>query len=306
VASAHGSGFRGSKFSVLLPLEPDASGAYTRAELHTAGGVLGAGVAPSPGSDVATDLGRIDSVSVEADGLHYASRLTGALGQPRWYSSGVLLPDGSVMAFSGADRDAVVSPGFEFPVVQAERFDPATETWTPMATANNPRTYHNTAMLLPDGRVLVGGHAPINTAFLTNMDLPLGFAPNHRDPSLEIYSPPYVFRSDRPRITSAPAELSPGQTVTIATPHGNAISKVLLMRRSAVTHLVDGDQRAVSLRIVSHSSGSVKVQMPAAQAVVPPGPYMLFVLRATSSGPVPSRSKPVTVLGADPTCAGAS
>jgi hypothetical protein len=304
VAAALGSGFRGSTFSVLLPLEPDASGAYTRAEFLTAGGVLSAGVAPSPGSYIATNLSRIDTVSSGTDGLGYSSRLTGKLNHPRWYSSGVLLPDGSVMAFSGADRDEVVSPGFEIPVKQVERFDPATETWSPMAQANNPRTYHNTAMLLPDGRVLVGGHAPINTAFLSNIDLPGGFAPNHRDPSFEIYSPPYVFRSDRPKITSAPAQLSPGQTFTIPTPQGNAISKVLLMRRSAVTHLVDGDQRAVSLRILSRTAGTVTVRMPSSAAVVPAGPYLLFLQRSTSSGKVPSVSKPVTVLGADPVCAG--
>ena len=50
VAAALGSGFRGSTFSVMLPLEPDASGAYTKAEFLTAGGVLGAVVVPSPGT----------------------------------------------------------------------------------------------------------------------------------------------------------------------------------------------------------------------------------------------------------------
>lgn len=305
VAAALGSGFRGSTFSVMLPLEPDANGVYSKAEFLTAGGVLGAVVVPSPGSYVATNLSRIDTVTSGSGGLGYASRLTGKLNHPRWYSSAVLLPDGSVMAFSGADRDEVVTPGLEIPVTLAERFDPATQTWTAMAEAHNPRTYHNTALLLPDGRVLVGGHAPINTAYLFSIDLP-GFAPNHRDPSFEIYSPPYVFRSDRPTIASAPAQVSPGQTFTIATPQGNAISKVLLMRRSAVTHLVDADQRAVSLRILSRTAGSVTVRMPSLPAVAPAGPYLLFLQRSTSSGKVPSVSKPVTVLGADPVCAGGS
>lgn len=304
VTAALGSGFRGSTFSIMLPLEPDAAGAYRQAKFLTAGGVLGAGVLPSPGSYLATNLSRIDTVTLESDGLHYRSRLTGKLKNFRWFSTAVVLADGSVLAVSGADRDEVVLPGLGIAVKQAERFDPSTETWSAMATANRPRTYHNTAMLLPDGRVLVGGHAPINTAYMFSISIP-GFSPNDgRDPSFEIYSPPYVARTDRPTITSAPSQVSPGQTFTVATPQGNSISKVLLIRRTAMTHLIDGDQRAVSLRIVSRSSGSVQVRMPAAASVAPAGPYMLFLNRGTSSGLVPSVSKPITVLGADASCEG--
>src|SRR5262249_54508099 len=131
-----------------------------------------------------------------------------------------------------------------------------------------------------------------------------GFSPNDgRDPSFEIYTPPYVFRSDRPTIASAPAQLSPGQSFRIRTPQAGSIGKVLLVRRTAMTHVIDGDQRAVSLRILSQAAGSVTVAMPASPAVVPPGPYMLFVDRITSSGLVPSVSAPVLVLGADGSCA---
>lgn len=302
VEAAIGSGFRGSTFSVMLPLEPDAAGNYSRVDLLTAGGVLSGVVAPSPGSYLATTLSRIDTVSIAADGLSYRSRLTSPLNQPRWFGSAVLLPDGTVLAVSGADRDEVALPGAGVPVRRVELFDPTSETWNLMATGRNPRTYHNTAMLLADGRVLVAGHAPINTAYMFSITLP-GFSPNDgRDPSFEIYSPPYVYRSGRPAITSAPGQVSPGETITIATPSASTISKVLLIRRAATTHLVDGDQRAVSLRIVSRSSGSLKVKVPASSAVVPPGPYMLFVSRSTSSGPLPSVSRAVTVLGADSTC----
>lgn len=41
---------------------------------------------------------------------------------------------------------------------QAELFDPATQKWTPLANAQDVRTYHNSAALLPDGRVLVSGN----------------------------------------------------------------------------------------------------------------------------------------------------
>lgn len=305
VETAIGAGFRGSTFSVMLPLEPDATGAYPEARFLTAGGVLGAVLIPSPGSYLGTRLSRIDTVRTGASGaLAYRSRLTGRLDNPRWFSTSVLLPDGTVLALSGADRDEVALPGLGVPVKQVERFDPATETWTRMASATNPRTYHNSAALLPDGRVLVGGHAPINTAYLSSISVP-GFSPNDgRDPSFEIYSPPYVFRSDRPTITHAPGQARPGQTITVKTPQAASIGKVYLIRRTASTHVIDADQRAVALPIVGRTSGAVQVRLPASAAVVPPGPYMLFVNRSTSSGLVPSASKPVTVLGADARCAG--
>src|SRR5690606_3172698 len=86
------SGFRGSTFSVMLPLEPDADGAERKAEFLTAGGVLGAAVIPSPGTYFATDASRIDTVTIGTNGdLAYASRLTGRLDAPRWFSTAVLL-----------------------------------------------------------------------------------------------------------------------------------------------------------------------------------------------------------------------
>jgi len=137
---------------------------------------------------------------------------------------------------------------------------------------------------------------------LTTLSIP-GFSPNDgRDPSFEIYSPPYVFRSDRPTIANAPQQVRPGRTFTIATPEAGTIAKVLLIRRTAATHVIDADQRAVVLPIVSRSASTLKVRMPASSAVVPPGPYMLFVSRASSSGLVPSTSRGLTVLGADAAC----
>jgi hypothetical protein len=302
-----GGGFRGSAASVMLPLRPDASGAYTRAEFLTAGGVVGGYVAPTPGTYFATDASRIDTVDTAGGTLAYRTRLTGKLVRRRWYGSGVVLPDASVMFFSGADRDGVVLPGLDVPVVVAERFDPRTETWKPMATQHRTRTYHNTALLLPDGRVLVGGHAPISTAYLNNIDLSsLGFSQGDgRDPSFEIYSPPYVFRNDRPVIQNVPAkaaDVTRGQLYTVTTPDAAKIEAAILIRRTAITHLVDGDQRAVVLPVVARGANWVRVRIPSAPAVAPAGHYMLFIQKTTADGPIPSTSTPVRVVGASGTC----
>jgi hypothetical protein len=42
-------------------------------------------------------------------------------------------------------------------VYAAERWNPATGTWTTMAAQSQTRQYHSTALLLPDGRVLSAG-----------------------------------------------------------------------------------------------------------------------------------------------------
>jgi len=272
-------GFRGSTFSIMLPLSPP----YTSASFLSAGGVL----FPTPGSYFANPFSNITTVDT-TKGDAIATKATGNLNHPRWYSSAVQLPDGTVAAFSGADRDEVASPGTEIPVQQAELFDPATGKWTAAAMQGHPRTYHNTAVLLPDGRVLVGGHAPIPFLYTKNMDLPGPFAPNHRDPSFEIFSPPYLFRGARPTITAAPNSIGWGHTITIATPDGERIDHAVLVRNTSLTHLVDGDQRTVVLPVISRTPGTVTLAEPPNSSIAPAGPYLLFLDGTSAKGLVPS------------------
>ncbi|MGH8460644.1 MAG: galactose oxidase-like domain-containing protein [Stenotrophobium sp.] len=318
VNQALGSGFRGSTFSIMLPLKPDATSHYTEANYLVSGGVLGAVVATSPGTYLGTPFSRIDTVDIDKDpatglpspasnAMHYTSHATGDMNFNRWYPSGVLLPDESVMAFNGADRDAVALPGNDFPNKVAERFDPATETWSKMATSHDGRTYHNTAILLPDGRVLIGGHAPISTDYLYDLDLSenalgLPFSKQGRDPSFEIYSPPYMFDKSRPVINSAPAQVKHGDQFIVATPQAGSVTKVLLVRRTSTTHLVDADQRAVELPFSVADKGDLNVTLPVNPAVTPAGFYMLFIDTASTGNTpgelalVPSTSTEVQVL----------
>ncbi|TVP57071.1 MAG: DUF1929 domain-containing protein [Halomonadaceae bacterium] len=296
-------GMRGSTSSTMLPLRPDADGVYRKVELLTAGGVPSYAVLTSPGGYLPITQSRIDTVTTDNDEIDYQSRLTGPLNEPRWYGTNVLMPDGSVMVFSGGNRDGVVGPGLDAPIRTAERFDPETSEWSVMAEAHNPRTYHNTAILMPDGRVMIGGHAPINTAYLSHIDLQdLGMSPNDgRDPSFEIYTPPYAMRDDRPQIRMAPEAVEPGRNFSIQVNDRN-VDKVMLVRRTVMTHLIDGDQRAVELTITGRNGNNLEVAMPDSQNVLPAGKYMLFVSKKDDTMRIPSVSASVTVVNPEIEC----
>jgi hypothetical protein len=291
-------GFRGSAFSIMLPLRPNQEGAYNRAEFLSAGGILGV----SPGTYLAGSSSQVNTVTIdEAGGESLSSRSTGSLNAARWYGTGVLLPTGEVMVFSGADKDEVVLPGTGAPVTTPELFDPTTETWKPMASQGRQRTYHNTAMLLPDGRVLVGGHAPIPTAYGFNVTLP-GLSPNQgRDYTFEIYSPPYLFDGSRPSIDAYPGRVDTGSSfqITLGSAEDAAAiqedGSVVLMRNTAITHLVDGDQRSVVLPVTGRDGATLTLTAPPDTAVAPAGPYLLFANKPSENGSVPSVGRQVFV-----------
>ncbi len=67
-----------------------------------------------------------------------------------------VLADGSVLATGGNSSGAGLVD-LNNGVYAAERWNPATGTWTTLAAESVTRQYHSTALLLPDGRVLSSG-----------------------------------------------------------------------------------------------------------------------------------------------------
>jgi hypothetical protein len=91
--------------------------------------------------------------------------------------------------------------------------------------------------------------------------------------------------------TAAPKTLGYGDRFTIVTPQASSITSVVLMRNTALTHLIDGDQRSVELKIVARSGDTLTVAEPPRRAVAPPGPYELFVNEKTAKGLIPSHAQ---------------
>ena len=178
-----------------------------------------------------------------------AWRTTAPMHDARVYHTLTMLADGRVLAVGGeatSDQTQVTTG-----VLQSEIWDPATETWSVAASMSAARNYHSTAVLQPDGTVLVagGGHEDNNTG-------PGQF-------SAQVYSPSYLFNGPRPTITSAPAASTYGANMTISTPDASSISAVNLVSLGADTHQADMDQHFVPLSF-SAGSGSLTVQAPAA------------------------------------------
>ncbi|MGK3961430.1 Kelch repeat-containing protein [Sorangium sp. So ce118] len=99
--------------------------------------------------------GGYGGVQVEVyDPVNDAWTARAPLNVPRVRHSATLLSDGRVLVAGGADGYPPDRPDHH--LASAEVYDPATDTWTPVASMRWSRTEH-TATLLPDGRVLVAG-----------------------------------------------------------------------------------------------------------------------------------------------------
>jgi len=187
----------------------------------------------------------------------------------------VLLADGKVLAVGGTSAGSVVGEDPSNSVLEAELWDPNTGTWATMAPIGDPRMYHSTAVLLPDGRVFVAG--------------------GNDFPSYQVYSPPYLFQGARPSVTAAPGSVLVGLTFTVETPDAASIASVSLMRPSSVTHGFDQNQRYVPLDFTV-GSGELEITAPPDTNVAPPGVYMLFLVNQTG---VPSIAEFVLLTACD-------
>ncbi len=240
-------GWRSFAGAVLLP-EPDTTKAPER--VFVAGGW-----GPLDSTEI-IDLSDATPQWTFSDGMHHA----------RYNHNTVLLADGSILAVGGGQGPNL----YDNPVRQAELYDPATGLWRDMASQAANRTYHSTALLLPDGRVVSAGS--------DGGDMPR---------TIEYYSPPYLFQGARPTISSAPASIAYGQAFSIGTPNAGAITRAALVRLGSTTHANNFEQRYADLAF-SAGGGQLNATAPAGPELAPPGHYMLFLL---NSAGVPSVAK---------------
>jgi hypothetical protein len=194
-----------------------------------------------------------------------------SLSQDRVWANATLLADGEVLITGGSGVDnQLINVAY-----RAEILNPQTGQWRLDASAQIPRLYHSSALLLPDGSVLVGG----------------GGAPGPvNELNAEIYYPYYLYMNDgsgrpapRPTIVSAPTSLHSGQQFTITVGANDKISYINLIRMGMSTHSYNADQLRIPLAFTqTGTSVNATLDLWAVQKA-PPGYYMLFVFNAAGT-----------------------
>ena len=193
----------------------------------------------------------------------------------------VILPDGSLLSVGGGIGQDATGSLYSGPVYESELLPAGANAWVPAATQAEERTYHSTALLLPDGRVISAGD-----------DRP---GQQYTDKG-ELYSPPYLFKGARPALNWAPATVPYGTAFQVSSVDAAGVTSAVLVKNGAVTHANDMSQRSIQLAL-AHTGSTLTLTSPGGVNAAPPGYYMLFLLNGQG---VPSVAKYVRLDPAAP------
>lgn len=249
IASTKFGGTRTYGSSVLLPLTPDNS--YDPQVM-----ILG-------GDNPATATTELIDLGSSSPSWQWGPDMS----QARIEMDAVMLPTGKVLAVGGSSNDENASTAS----LNADLYDPASNSFSSAGANVYARLYHTVALLLPDATVWLAGSNPSRGTYETHM---------------EIYQPAYLFTRDgnnnlvaatRPAITNLTGHIGWGSVFTVSSPDAASVSQVVLVRPGSSTHGFDMDQRLVGMSFTA-GSGTLTVTAPPNSNIAPPGYYMLFLI----------------------------
>lgn len=210
---------------------------------------------------------------------------------PRVMGDMLLLPTGDVLIINGAAAGTASWELGRQPVLHPVIYSPDNNPgnrFKILSPARIPRMYHSCAVLLRDGRVLVGGSNPHEFYNFTGVMYPTEL-------SLEAFSPPYM---DPALSGLRPIVLAPGSQARIryrqrfevlfSVPSGKLVGNkvaVTLLAPSFTTHSFAMNQRLLVINdgrvpIRGRVGFGVRVTAPGSRNLAPPGYYILHVVHA--------------------------
>ncbi len=211
---------------------------------------------------------------------------TAAMTNRRHWSNATVLPDGQVVVTGGTTIGWQPADA----VHPAEIWNPTTGTWTVGASNVETRTYHSSAILLPNGTVFTGG----------------GGAPGAvNNLNAEIYYPPNLFTTVNgvAQLAARPVLLGISSlqgayagSVAVEMADAGTVSQVALIGLGSTTHSFNNGQRRVPLQF-TQSGTRLNMTMPGNANLAPPGYYMVF---AVNTNGVPSRGTIIALGGVQP------
>ena len=196
------------------------------------------------------------------------------------------LPTGEVLVVGGNTGGGFNDNGS---VMEPEIWNPETNTWRGVANMAVPRNYHSTALLLPDGRVLVGGGG-----------YPAGGGTqswNHQD--AQVYSPSYLFTQGdqpavRPVLSGLPNVADVGSNFIVDVDQD--IAHFTLIKLSATTHATNTASRMMKPDFQRTADGRYGIDLHPNPHVLIPGYWMLF---AVNGDGVPSEAEIFNITAVD-------
>ncbi|MFK7891923.1 MAG: discoidin domain-containing protein [Granulosicoccus sp.] len=277
-------------------IDPEGNGSFERANATSDGGAHPTGV------QLMYDVGKLlvsgsndgswdtrassNAFTIDLNGAVPEIRSAGNMKHRRMFHQMIPLPTGEVLIVGGN------TTGTKFrddgSVLEPEIWNPQTGTWRGVAKMAVPRDYHSTAMMLTDGRVLVGGGG--YDASNPNS------SGTHQD--AQVFMPPYLFKgvelAERPTIVAEQASVDIGQWLEITT--SEDIQAFSFIKMGATTHAVNTDTRFYRPQFEATGNNSYRVKIHENPHVAIPGYWMLFALNSDN---VPSVAQVVRVTAVD-------
>ncbi len=195
----------------------------------------------------------------------------------------ILLPNKKILVLGGEkENPADPTPVNAYKYTSlAHYYDPYSNTWKQLRNMNYAREYHATAIVVPDGRIIVTG----------------GEGQPGNEPSqsiIEAFTPPYLLKGIRPQIVNLnKTEFARNESISFDLKRANAPTKVILMSLPVVTHFMSsGHNRFVELSF-TQTGNRITAAIPSNQLQAPDGYYTLLAM----ADDIPSQASIIKISG---------